>query len=87
MQNYTGFGGEEVLVQKRVQNCTGFSGEGVLVRKKILFYTEKGLLGENGAEKDTFLHRSGVGRVPGKGVQMICREEKENFEDYDYKGD
>ena len=91
-------------MQKREQNCTGFGEEGVLVQKKILFYTEKGLLGENGAEKGAKWHRiqrrrsfgaekgaewhrSGAGKVPERGVQMICREEKENFEDYDYKGD
>lgn len=56
-RNGTGFGGEEVLVQKMVQNCTGFGGEEVLVQKKILFYTEEGLLGENGAENGAEWHR------------------------------
>lgn len=54
-------------MQKRVQNSTGFGGGGVLVQKKILFYTEKGLPGENGAEKGAEWHRSGAGKVPERG--------------------
>ena len=40
-----------------------------------------------GAEKGAEWHRSGAGKVPEREGRRICREEKENFEDYDYKGD
>ena len=59
------------MVQKRVQNSTGFGRGGVLVQKKILFYTEKGFPGENGAEKGAEWHRSGAGKVPERGADDL----------------